>query len=248
MGPKYPLAGLILLSFWNCIRALCVAGPKYVDSLPGDPAPVLDMVYPFELRNFCRLRTSSPVLPSSRFLVYVDVLVLGVVLGTVGVLFSRASVNGPSRPTGGRELAFWNSAKALAVAGPKYVVSLPVDPAPTVAMVYPLVFRYFCRLRTSSPVSPSFRVRVKDDLDVLDTEGVVVGFGVVVGVGLGPPPPLPLEPDVLPPLDEGDGDGDGLGSTSSAGPDSNARSSGYILGLACHIVEKFHDVYGARVL
>ena len=78
-GPKYPEAGEILLACWNLIRASLVAGPKYVVSLPGEPGPDVDTVYPLLFRYCCNLCTSAPVEPMVRFLLK-PVKVVGVEL------------------------------------------------------------------------------------------------------------------------------------------------------------------------
>jgi hypothetical protein len=39
--PNKPETGLILLAFWNLIKAALVAGPNLVVSLPLEPAPCL---------------------------------------------------------------------------------------------------------------------------------------------------------------------------------------------------------------
>lgn len=43
------------------VRAFAVAGPKYDDSLPLEPGPVRDTVYPLSLRKIWRYLTSMPV-------------------------------------------------------------------------------------------------------------------------------------------------------------------------------------------
>ena len=49
--PKFPVAGVILLAFWNFISAFFVKAPKYVDSFPTEPVPVGDIIKPLELRS-----------------------------------------------------------------------------------------------------------------------------------------------------------------------------------------------------
>lgn len=44
--PKYPDAGVMPFAPWYLARACCVFRPKYVDSLPGEPLPVVAMVKP----------------------------------------------------------------------------------------------------------------------------------------------------------------------------------------------------------
>ena len=67
------------------MRAERVAGPKYVDSLPGDPGPVVDTMNPLELSNTCRALTSDPVLPTARLRVNAVDVGTVVFFGTVGV-------------------------------------------------------------------------------------------------------------------------------------------------------------------
>jgi hypothetical protein len=89
------------------------------------------------LRKICRALTSAPVAPIVRERVYVDdvVTVVVVVQGTVvdvpSIELTFFMVIGPNRPEDGSiPLASWNLATALAVAGPKYVDSLPLEPTP----------------------------------------------------------------------------------------------------------------------
>jgi hypothetical protein len=42
IGPNRPEDGSIPLASWNLATALVVAGPKYVDSLPLEPIPVVE--------------------------------------------------------------------------------------------------------------------------------------------------------------------------------------------------------------
>jgi hypothetical protein len=63
MGPKYPTAGEILFATWYLINAAVVAGPKYVDSLPGEPMPARETWKPWVFRNCWRDLTSEPVAP-----------------------------------------------------------------------------------------------------------------------------------------------------------------------------------------
>ena len=56
-----------LYLFWKLITALCVAGPKYVVSLFGEPAPLTAIcVSGSWFRSIWRFFTSSPLLPSLR--------------------------------------------------------------------------------------------------------------------------------------------------------------------------------------
>ena len=59
-------------------------------------------------------------------------------------------------------LAAWNLERADLVAGPKYMVSFPLEPAPDTDTVYPWVLRYTWRALTSVPVEPRVRERLKD--------------------------------------------------------------------------------------
>ncbi len=65
-GPKYPVAGVIPTDVWKRIRACLVREPNIDDSLPGEPAPVLDTVCPLAFRKRCRAYTSVPCALSVR--------------------------------------------------------------------------------------------------------------------------------------------------------------------------------------
>ena len=91
------------------VRAFAVAGPKYDDSLPLEPGPVRDTVYPLSLRKIWRYLTSMPVELSLSTLVKTydggnrDVVVRGETHGFVIVcvcgaslyLFRASLVSGP---------------------------------------------------------------------------------------------------------------------------------------------------------
>src|SRR3989338_940553 len=65
-GPTMPMA-LTPLADWNLTTAALVRPPKYVDSLPGEPAPAdATCVVALPLRNTWRALTSAPSLPCWR--------------------------------------------------------------------------------------------------------------------------------------------------------------------------------------
>ena len=67
------------------------------------------------------------------------------------------------------------------MAWPKYVVSLPEEPAPLEETVNPWLLRKICSCLTSDPVMPCFKFLVNEPIAV----GVVVGFEVGVYEELG---------------------------------------------------------------
>ena len=98
---------------------------------------MVDTGNPWVLRKICRALTSDPVAPIVSKRVYVDDVGTTVVQGmeddVPSIELTFFMVIGPKRPEDGSiPLASWNLATALAVAGPKYVDSLPLEPTPVV--------------------------------------------------------------------------------------------------------------------
>ena len=62
----------MLFALWNLIRACLVLVPNILVSLPTEPGPSVDTIYPLELRKICNCLTSSPVIPKYNGLVNLD--------------------------------------------------------------------------------------------------------------------------------------------------------------------------------